>query len=496
MPVFRSRIDKIEKELTSQISKFYADPLGFVLFSYPWGKPGPIQQFSGPERWQQNFLDRVGQQVRARRFDGRHAVAPLRFTRSSGHGIGKSTMAAWLINWILSTRPDSQGTITANTFPQLQSKTWAQVTKWTQLCITSHWFHLTGQKVAHKDNPATWFCASQTCREENSEAFAGQHAVSSTSFYLFDESSAVPDKIYEVAEGGLTDGEPMIFLFGNPTRRTGKFFRINFGSESDKWDHAAIDSRECSLTNKQQIAEWENDYGENSDFVRVRVRGLPPTASDAQFIDMDRIYAAQRRTMEGLQDDPLIIGIDVARGGADKNVIAFRKGLDAKCIPAIKLPGEETRDTTVMVAKVADVMDRYKPQAVFLDATGIGGPIADRLKTLGYNVHEVGFGDRSPDSKYSDMRSYMWGRLREWLEYGSIPSDVQLEQDLSNPGYGHDKKDRVKLESKESMKNRGVGSPDDGDALALTFALPVALKGKSKKSGRRSGRRPTSWMSS
>lgn len=186
MPVFRSRIDKIEKELTSQISKFYADPLGFVLFSYPWGKPGPIQQFSGPERWQQNFLDRVGQQVRARRFDGRHAVAPLRFTRSSGHGIGKSTMAAWLINWILSTRPDSQGTITANTFPQLQSKTWAQVTKWTQLCITSHWFHLTGQKVAHKDNPATWFCASQTCREENSEAFAGQHAVSSTSFYLFD----------------------------------------------------------------------------------------------------------------------------------------------------------------------------------------------------------------------------------------------------------------------------------------------------------------------
>jgi hypothetical protein len=67
----------------------------------------------------------------------------------------------------------------------------------------------------------------------------------------------------------------------------------------------------------------------------------------------------------------------------------------------------------------------------------------------------------------------MWGRLKDWLTRGAIPKDIPLEIDLTGPGYKHDKADRLLLESKEDMKKRGLASTDDGDALALTFALPV-----------------------
>ena len=130
------------------------------------------------------------------------------------------------------------------------------------------------------------------------EAFAGQHAADSTSFYVFDEASAISEKIFEVAEGGLTDGEPMIFLFGNPTRSSGMLHQVCFGAKRARWDAVVVDSRTSAFTNQTQIQEWIEDYGEDSDFVRVRVRGLPPAASDLQFIDQQAVFAAQQRASE------------------------------------------------------------------------------------------------------------------------------------------------------------------------------------------------------
>jgi len=333
----------------------------------------------------------------------------------------------------------------------------------------------------HNDHKQTWFCASLSCREENSEAFAGQHAVGSTSFYFFDESSAVPDKIFEVAEGGLTDGEPMIFLFGNATRSTGKFQRVTFGSERARWDHESIDSRDCALPNKAQIQEWEDDYGEDSDFFRVRVRGLTPRASDLQFIGSDLVYEAQCREVVVPDDEPLVAGLDIARGGEDNCVLRFRRGLDARSIPPLKWPGEELRNSTALIAKVIQAIKDQKPEVVFADGTGVGGPIVDRLKQMGYNVTEIQFGWGSPDHHYANMRAWMWAQMRTWLARGAIDELADLEMDLVGPDYHHDKKDRVVLEAKESMKKRGLASPDHGDALALTFAMPVDLKGDNKQ---------------
>jgi len=231
------------------------DPLKFVYAAYPWREPGPLEAYDGPDDWQRELLRDIGREVTARHFDGTNPVLPIREAISSGHGIGKSTTSGWIADWILSTRPNSRGTVTANTFPQLETKTWPAILKWTRLCITAHWFNIGAQKIAAKVAPDSWFVSAQTCRRENSEAFHGQHASDSTSWYLFDEASAVPDEIWNAAEGGLTDGEPMIFAWGNPTRNQGKFHRIVFGSERDRWKQRIIDARTAKFTNKQLIEE-------------------------------------------------------------------------------------------------------------------------------------------------------------------------------------------------------------------------------------------------
>jgi len=465
-------------ELAKALSDYYADPLGFVLFAFPWGK-GSLDGHEGPDTWQAEFLDQVGQEVRKRGFDGQTPVMPIRISTASGHGIGKSTIVAWLFWWILATRPHSQVTVTANTFTQLQSKTWASIQRWGALSIASHWFQIGSQRAYHKDHQASWFGSAQTCREENSEAFAGQHAANSTSAYLFDEASAVPDRIFEVAEGGLTDGEPMEFLFGNPTRSSGKFYRATFGSERERWITRSIDSRSCKFTNKVQIQEWIDDYGEDSDFVRVRVLGLPPRASELQFIDNDRIRGAMQRQIGTLPDEPLVAGFDVSGGGAAWNVIRFRRGLDGRPKPPIRVSGEKGRDRSVLIALCAEILRDPRPEhkvtAMFVDSA-FGAPIVERLHTLGFrNVHEVNFGGESPDSHQANMRAYMWAKCKDWLVHGSLPhDDDNLALQLAVPGYHINKSNKLVIESKENIQKRGEASPDDADALALTFARSVA----------------------
>ena len=467
-------------QLAEAISEFYADPEGFVLFAYPWGEPGTLEKYAGPDKWQREFLRGIGEAVRTNRFDGFNPVNAIRRAVSSGHGIGKSTLAAWLVNWIMSTRPYAQGTVTANTFSQLESKTWAAVKRWTGLCITGHWFTIGDHRMYHKDHKDSWFCAPQSCKDENSEAFAGQHAANSTSFYIFDEDSAVPDKIHEVSEGGLTDGEPMVFRFGNPTRNSGDFYRCCFGTGRETWKPTIVDSRDSAFTNKAQIEEWIGDYGEDSDFVRVRVRGLAPRASELQFIDQDRVWNAQKRPgVSVFPDTPLIAGVDVSDGGAAWNVVRFRRGADARSIPPVRIPGEKVRqDRGPLLAKLADILQGdyggHRVAVMFMDSA-FGAPYVERLHTMGFkNVIEVRFGAESLDRHQANMRAYMWAQMKDWLTNGAIdPKDSKLETDLTAPGYHINKQDRLVIESKEDMAKRGVASPDDADALALTFAAQV-----------------------
>lgn len=473
-------VTTIDAELEAFVGEYYDDPLGFVEVAFPWGQ-GLLRDFKGPQPIQREFLTWLGGEIKARAFDGISAVDPIRGAISSGHGIGKGALAGMLVCFLMSTRRNCKGVLTANTNTQLQDKTWAAVQYWLKLCLTRSWFDCNSQIMYQIGAREAWKCSPQTCDEGNSEAFAGQHNVTSTSFYINDEDSNVPDTIHEVEEGGLTDGEPMIFLFGNPTRRRGKFFDAVFGSQRHRWKSWVVDARTSPIANKRLIKEWIDDHGEDSDFVRVRVRGVPPNASDSQFIDHQRVKDAQTRTVAVLPDEPLVAGCDLAWGGTDQNVVRFRRGRDARSIPAIRIPGELTRDPLVLTNRLADVLTTEhkgrKVTMLFLDSAGIAGAIGARLRQMGHrNVQEVNFGADSPDPKRRFFRDHLWAEMKDWLATGAIDKDARLEEDLQMPGLRPDQKQRIWLESKVDIKKRHEGrSPDDGDALALTFTLPAGV---------------------
>ncbi len=375
----------------------------------------------------------------------------------------------------MSTRPNSKGVVTANTGDQLKSKTWAELAKWHARCITAPWFEVTALSIQHRSYPKTWRVDAQTCREENSEAFAGLHAADSTPWYLFDEASAVPDKIWEVANGGLTDGQPMHIVFGNPTRSTGYFYQC-FKKFKHRWITRQIDSRTAKMTNKKEIDNWIDDYGIDSDYVRVRVLGKFPKADESQFMPSDLVrHAMTRPDARYLGDDPLICGMDWARGGGDNCVFVFRRGFDGRSESTYIIPEEKSRDSMVVISKVAAMLDRLKPDICFADVGGIGGPINDRLRQLGYPVVDVGFGHNADEEQHwSNKTTEMGVRLRNWLYGGgTLPDDDNLEEELTTREYGHDNKHRLVLESKKDMKKRLGYSPDRADAWKLTFAQLV-----------------------
>jgi hypothetical protein len=146
------------------------------------------------------------------------------------------------------------------------------------------------------------------------------------------------------------------------------------------------------------------------------------------------------------------------------NVCVFRRGLDARTLPRIRIPGEHTRDRGVLVGILAEILHDQRPghkvAAMFID-TAFGAPIYERLRSLGYqNVREVNFGQtRTPDRTKANMRAYMWDQMKDRLLQGAIETDEKMA-DLAGPGYGINRRNLLVLESKAEMQKRGQASPD------------------------------------
>jgi hypothetical protein len=471
----------VENQLADEVGKYYKDLNGFIRFAFPWGEPGVLEHFEGPERWAMELADDISEQVAENKFDGVHPVPCIYVGVASGNGCAKSTFAAMLTQWIMCTRPFSLGTVTANTGSQLKAKTWVEQEKWAGLCIASDWFEVKSEIIRHKIHRGKWAVTAQTWNLKNPQAFAGQHSRIGTSFYIFDEASHIPEAIFEQADGGLTDGEPMLFLFGNPGNRGGRLYRSVFGDLGGQYLHRRVDSRDCKFTNKAQLQKWVEERGEDSDWVRVHVKGLAPNADELQFIDSERIAAARVRDVPPSDGtDPLIMGIDFARGGSNWNRISYRRGRDMRSIASKGIAGEKTRDTQLMISIVLEEIRDKKPDVVFGDATGVGGPIMDGVRALVKNVPivDVQFAGKSPDERYGNWRAYMWAKHKEWIQYGCIENNEDLANEIGAPEYYHIK-DRLYIESKEEMEARNVMSPDWADSEILTHAMPVApLKNK------------------
>jgi hypothetical protein len=492
------------RAFVAKINKCRADPYRFVMINWPWGAKGtPLADERGPELWQRRILDRIGADIFTPTEAIREAVA-------SGHGIGKSALVAWIVLWALATCTDTRGVVTANTDTQLRTKTWAELAKWHRMGLVASWFTITATSIYSSDpaHEKTWRVDAVPWSLTNPEAFAGLHNVGRRVLVIFDEASTIADPIWETTEGAMTDTDTEIIwaVFGNPTRNGGRFAECFPGKRfAHRWHSEQIDSRTVARANRTQADQWVADYGEDSDFVRVRVRGVFPRGGTLQFIPGDIVQDAMRRSALPLETDPLVLGVDVARFGDDESVIYFRRGRDGRSIPPIRRRGLDTMELAGLIAQIAQ--DK-KPSGIFVDVGGVGGGVVDRLLQLNVKgVIGVNFGGASqgrlthkdgavPDGPlFANKRAEMWGNAKEWIATGgALVDDRELEAQLTGVEYGFNARNEIQLEKKEDMKKRGLVSPDLGDALALTFAFPINLEAKPYVYKAPRGR-PGGWMS-
>lgn len=390
----------------------------------------------------------------------------------SGHGVGKSSTTAWLIHWGLTTFPRSRGVVTAMTEPQLRTKTWPELAKWHSMFIARELFELQGTslKFKHPKVGQTWRFDAVTWSEKDSSAFAGLHNKGRRIVLIFDEASEISDKIWEVSEGALTDSGTQIIwcAFGNPTRTSGRFFQC-FDESSSRWHTTSVDARESKFSNKALIELWRSEYGEDSDFFRIRVKGMPPRAGVKNFISPELVKAARRRqlTPRDYQNHPMVMGVDPARFGDDLTVVTLRQG--PKIIKQWKYSG---LDGWQIGARVTEHWRAY-PQIVkvAVDGIGIGASAVDYLKRVpGFPILDVNVAVKAYDEDtYFNLRAEIWDKMRKFLEGAEIPDDNDLESQLTNMDYGFDGRARIQLQSKEDLRKLGKPSPDLADSLALTF---------------------------
>jgi hypothetical protein len=482
----------LEHELIQDIAGFTHDPAKFAKYVYNWGN-SELAGSGGPREWQRTILVALGNHLR----DKATRYTPCQIAVSSGHGIGKSALISMITHWAMSTCEDCKVILTANTGTQLATKTGPESAKWFRLGINAHWFEVKATSITARDpgHERLWRADFIPWSEHNTEAFAGLHNKGKRIVLIFDEASAIADSVWQVAEGALTDENTEIIwlAFGNPTQNTGRF-RECFGRFKHRWKTFQIDSRTVEGTNKEQIAKWIDDYGEDSDFVRVRVRGEFPRAGSNQFIASDTVAACRRYKAEAFSGLPKIMSVDVARFGDDQTVIGTRQG--RKAIILVKLRGQ---DTVQVAERVIKIIETEKPDATVIDADGIGAGVVDQIRFRGFGqrLFEFHGGQAADDSSaYFNRRAEVWGLCRDWLAAGAeIPDDAELGAQLEQVQYGFSSKQQIQLEKKEDMKKRGLESPDCADMLAMTFAVKVQAKPPEEAPKVYSMQMTESWMS-
>lgn len=475
---------ELQEQLLAEVGETVFDPLAYAERFYPWGE-GSLEGSGGPRKWQAEILGYLRDHISnpATRY------APCKVAVSSGHGIGKSAFMGMVCTWAMSVCEDCKGVVTAGTGTQLATKTVPEIGKWFKLSYNNEWFDVraTSIRSLEKKHELSWRIDFVTWSERNTDAFAGLHNKLKLILLIYDEASAIANPVWEVSEGALTDEETIIIwlAFGNPTKNTGRF-RECFGKFKHRWKTYQIDSRSVEGTNKEQIQKWIEDYGEDSDFVRVRVRGEFPRAGSSQFIGGDLVAAARKYRAAPVVGLPKILSVDVARFGDDQTVIGYRQG--RKAVIRGKYRGMDTAQTA---ERVMEFIRKEKPDATVIDGDGLGAGVVDHLRFHGYKDRLFEFhGGHTPfDSQmYFNKRAEVWGLMRAWLSNGAeIPDDPELESDLTSPEYGFSDKQQIQLERKEDMKKRGLASPDCGDMLAMTFGVKVLPLAKPAEAPIRTG---------
>lgn len=425
-------------------------------------------------------------------------------TVRSGHGVGKSTVEAWVVIWFMVTRPFPKIPCTAPTQHQLFDILWAEVSKWLRhnkaLANELIW---TKEKVYMRGYPEEWFAVARTASKP--DALQGFHA--EDVLYIIDEASGVDDSIFEPVLGALSTPGARLLMCGNPTQLSGFFYESHTKNRAS-YATFHIDGRNSSRVSQDFVQTIINMYGEDSDVFRVRVAGEFPLQEDDIFIPLSLVENSIMTEFSPRKTPNLVhIGCDVARFGDDKTIIGYK--IDEKVTFYKKRQGQDTMKTADDIIILGEqLVQRYKldtPIPVKVDDGGVGGGVVDRLRQIKRNnperfwwleVYPVKFGERIPHKYYHDSTSYMMSVVKKLLqpydEEGNkkpveliLPDDDDLVAQLSGRKYSLTEASKIKIESKKEVKKRGQPSPDEADCVLL-LCLPVKPP-KKRKGGKKNG---------
>jgi hypothetical protein len=458
------------EDIGAWLSSVRHDPVAFVRGAFPWGT-GELKGAVGPESWQLWLLTQIKQGL----------LTPnqaIRIAISSGHGIGKSACCAWVVLWAVATAPDTRALITASSESMLMTRLRGEIRKWFRLFKGKEFFSMGATSLTSSDPEyeQTWRADLLPWNSSRPEAFAGLHVGSGRRLLLvFDEASAIEPPIWETCEAIATDADAEVIwlVCGNPLHPEGRF-KDCFEKYRDTWITRHISSLSVSFTNKAEFERWGRDYGVDSDFYRTRVLGEFPKVGSDQFISPAAVDAAMQRELDPSHHDPLVLGVDVARFGSDSSVLFARKGMDCRSIPPQVFKGLSTVE---LEDRIVNFCNKYPVQEIFVDGGGVGGGVVDHLRRRGYMVHDIQFGAKAElgldGIRFANKRAELWGSLRAALPYLCLPHSPTLKQEMCEPQYSFDKQGNIILESKDLMRRRGVASPDQADAIAVTFGAPI-----------------------
>ena len=403
----------------------------------------------------------------------------------SGHGVGKSTAASWVMLWYLITRYPVKIVVTAPTSAQLFDALFAELKRWINELpyALKEILDLKSDRVSHKAAPSEAFISCRTSRAETPEALQGVHA--ENVLLICDEASGIPEQVFEAAAGSMSGSHACTILLGNPTRSSGFFFDTHHRQAGEWWTRkvSCVDS---DLVSTEYVDEMKVRYGEESNAYRVRVLGDFPARDDDTAIPLELVESAQNREVEVTPDEPIIWGLDVARFGSASSVLCKRQGRQILAMQTWR--GLDLMQLTgAVVAEFESCQPRQEPITICVDSIGVGGGVCDRLRELGLPAIGVNTSE-SPALRvtYLNLRAELWFKLKAWLEARdvSLPKDDHLLAELVAVKYKFTSSGKLQIESKDEMRKRGLPSPDRADAVCLTFAVEAAtvIHGSSKSS--------------
>lgn len=412
-------------------------------------------------------------------------------TVRSGHGVGKSTVEAWVVIWFLLTRPFPKIPCTAPTQHQLFDILWAEISKWIRNNpILQKDLIWTKEKVYIKGYPEEWFAVARTASKP--DALQGFHA--EEVLYIIDEASGVDDKIFEPVLGALSTSGARLLMCGNPTQLSGFFYDSHHKNRAS-YTTFHIDGRNSSRVSQDFVQTIIRMYGENSDVFRVRVAGEFPLQEEDIFIPLSLVEHSIMTEYSIPQKPTLLhIGADIARFGDDKTVIGYKA--NEKVTFYKKRRGQDTMKTADDIVLLGEqLVQKYQPTEpipIKIDDGGVGGGVVDRLRQIKRNqperfwwmeIYPVKFGQRIQHKHYYDSTTYMMAVVKKLLqpydEQGNpkpieliLPDDDDMAAQLSGRKYFLTENSKIKIESKKEMKKRGRPSPDEADCILL-LCLPI-----------------------